>query len=157
MKKLNNLIILRHGPFEGEGFLTAEGRALVSKRARQLKELCGLDPAVTTVVCSRELRALKTAQCLIGVLDLEETRGCCHQEFFSNDVLCDTRGAIEVIKRYGESYENLIVVTHSEMAATLPHVFCLDVISLTDTTFRHVDYGQGFAIGVKKRTFKFLS
>ncbi|MEI6057925.1 MAG: histidine phosphatase family protein [bacterium] len=157
MKKLKNLIILRHGPFEGRGFLTTEGKAHVSERARQLKKLCGLDPAATTIVCSRELRTLMTAQCMISVLGLEELRGCCHQQFFSNDVMCDTSGAIEVIKRYGENYENLIVVTHSEMAATLPHVFCLDVISLTDTMFRSVGYGQGFVINLEKRICEFVN
>ena len=156
--KLKLLVVLRHGLCEGRGFLTPEGRIQIQALALRLKQDYGLDPAMTMFLCSRELRTLKTVQCLMQTLGFhEQEEEMCHQSLFSSDSECNPQPALGLVKQFGEKFENLIVVTHQEMASELPRVFCTQVLDIqTPLHFRAASHGQGFAIDVATNTCEII-
>ncbi len=156
--KLKRLFILRHGPYEGRGSLTTKGREQIGRLGQKLRAAHGLNPSGTIVICSSELRTLKTAQELMISLStdpIERTTEICHKELFSNESICDYRSALELVKKYGEETENLIVVTHYEMVEKLT----LSFGSFLEEYFHiyNVEYGEGWFIDCDKKTFEFIS
>ena len=155
--KLKGLFILRHGESDHEGFLTPAGRALIQQLGHGLKNRYKLDRKKTEIICSRELRALKTAQELRQAIGLEpdyiSRRVVCHKELFSDDRVCDIEGALRVIAEYDGEVDVLIVVTHYEMALWLPRVFGHKVLRVNNNfpeySYRH---GQGCLIDCEKGT-----
>ena len=147
------LFIFRHGPCDESGYLTADGQKLIKSRGRTLLERYALDLEKTIVISSRELRALKTAQCFNAVLKIDSC--LCHQELFSNDKVCDAPAALDIVKKYGEDFENVVVVTHAEMTLELSRLFCQSV-GINGAYRSDISYGQGFAIDCKEKTCEFI-
>lgn len=156
--KLKKLFVFRHGPYEGRGFLTQEGKTMIAELTRKLTQQYSLTPAVTTFICSKELRTLKTAQFMMGILGIDEMRDVCHQALFSDDRVCDAAAALEVVKKHANEFENLVVITHQEMASVLPVAFCAKVLSIPGKNIpgHPVSYGQGFFVDCEKKTCEFV-
>ena len=155
--KLKKLFLLRHGQYEGRGFLTVEGVETITKLSARMLDIQSFNPDETAVLCSGELRAFKTAQCLLGRLDLPTVEPIVHNAFFSNDRRCDTIEALKVLKKHIEECESLIVITHHEMMSALPHAFCSEVLGM-DTSHANggVSYGQGYCIDCENKTGRFI-
>jgi phosphohistidine phosphatase SixA len=147
--KLQKLIVLRHGEYEHGGFLTDLGRASIDNLAVSLLKFGHLNTDSMAVLCSRELRAIKSAQVFIGTLWLqgkidEES----HKELYSSDRECDTTNALRVIKGYSDKVETLVVFTHLEMVQEIPRVVGADV----PRGYHDVEYAKGFIIDCKAHT-----
>jgi phosphohistidine phosphatase SixA len=119
--KIQHLIILRHAPFEGRGFVTTEGRMLVEQLCTKLKEIYPFAGETTAIVCSLELRAVKTSQSIGMAIGTKGIR--CYDEFYSSERRCDAEAALVVLRSYLETYNTVIVVTHEEMVPALTKLF----------------------------------
>jgi len=151
--KLKKLIILRHGEPEGRGFLTPNGRKTIDVVAGRLKSEGHLDLRSIAVICSYELRALKSAQAFLTTLSLyPEIDEECYKALFSSDMACDTNAALSVIDEYADRVNTLVIFTHLEMVERLPARFCSQVFGRAPNLPIHPGYSEGCIIDCVAKT-----
>lgn len=152
--KFKRIVVLRHGPCDPQGFLTARGRTIIEKVTMLLVARKHIDK-MTQVVSSSELRAIKTAQCMVKTANLQKM-AISHREFVSDSRICDTEAAIHAISRYSDE-ETLVVITHLELAAALPPAIGRYFLDIGDFECIGVDRGHGYVIDFEKKTCEYIA
>jgi phosphohistidine phosphatase SixA len=145
-------MVFRHAHASRDGFLSLEGFAEMDKLAGHLKRH-GLVDEDTQVICSREMRALKSVHHLMDKAGIK-TDEKCFKELFSIDDKCDVAGAIRVIQEHAHKTKpkSLIVITHLEMVEQLPHAYGLKVLGTDFFPSYKLNNGEGFVIDINRKT-----
>lgn len=147
MNKLKHIIIVRHGRCDDSGFLTTDGKLTVVKLVSTLQSRELINPSMA-VMCSLQLRALKTAQHIVHRAGLDN-RPRSFPELFSCDRAINLPGAVRVIEEHAERtrVEIILIVTHLEMVEQLPCAIAHSMMG-TERPFpkARVGYGEGFVI-----------
>lgn len=154
--KLRVLIIIRHGQPDQGDHLNPDARKALIDLGSRLRTEYKLSPETTGFLGSKKLRSIKTMQAIASGAELTSRLGeSCHDEFFSNDSVCDVKKALEVIVEFGQRFEILVVVSHLEMMEVLPTAFG-DTVDILIPQNR-LEFGQGYVINLTHKSYKEIS
>ena len=155
--KTKHDIIMRHGEPDIHGSLTQTSREKMLQLGNQLSKR-KLVRSDTDFLCSHMLRTLKTVHAIM------KGSGCNIRKFehqsqtlFSYEALCRVDEAIAYIRTFLESTETLVIVTHLEMARSLPHEFGKQFLGIDTIPKIDFGYGDGYVIDCTTKEFEFIS
>ncbi len=148
---LKKLIIVRHGSYGSDGYLTEYGQGQMGRLGAKLKTRI---EGKVRVLCSTAPRALQSARLLAQYFGVEVES---HDKLWSDEGHPEDVDAALSLIAACDDCDVLIVVTHFEYAIEIPSAYGKKVLGVPNFPRGEVEKGSCRVIDCKEKTCRYVS